>query len=287
MSSRAPALFLGHGSPLNVITENPFVPAWAALGQRFAKPKGIVSVSAHWETEGPAVTTSERPRTIHDFYGFPPALYQIRYDAPGSPELAARVAALTGARGDADWGFDHGTWGVLGSVYPKADVPVIQLSLDKRASPEEHYRLGGTLAPLRDEGVMILGSGNIVHNLRFFRGGASHYDWARDFNEAVKAKVTARDHTALFDYASLSKGAALAVPTAEHYLPLLYVLAAQGETEQPEILTDEVLGSIAMTSVLLREGSEDVLAIELRRQQQRAGGSEGEGLGIVVEIERD
>jgi 4,5-DOPA dioxygenase extradiol len=249
MNTRAPALFLGHGSPMNVISENPFVPAWAALGRRFAKPKAIVSVSAHWETEGPAVTTAERPRTIHDFYGFPPALYQIRYGAPGSPELAQRVSELTGARGDTEWGFDHGTWGVLGSVYPDADVPVIQFSLDKRASPAEHYRLGQALAPLRDEGVMILGSGNIVHNLRFFRGGASHYDWARDFNEAVKAKVAARDHYALFDYASLSPGAALAVPTAEHYLPLLYVLAAQGETERPEILTDEVLGSIAMTSV--------------------------------------
>jgi 4,5-DOPA dioxygenase extradiol len=249
MSTRAPALFLGHGSPMNVITENPFVPAWVALGQRFAKPKAIVSVSAHWETEGAAVTTSDAPRTIHDFYGFPPALYRIRYPAPGAPELARRISALTGARGDAEWGFDHGTWGVLGSVFPKADVPVVQFSLDRKVTPAEHYRLGKSLAPLRDEGVMILGSGNIVHNLRYFRGGASHYNWARDFNEAVKARVMARDHQALFDYASLSPGAALAVPTPEHYLPLLYVMAAQGETDTSEILTDEVLGSIAMTSV--------------------------------------
>ena len=236
---------------MNAITQNPYVEAWGALGRRFPKPRGIVSVSAHWETDGPAVTTAERPRTIHDFYGFPPELFQIQYAAPGSPELAERVASLTGARGDAEWGFDHGTWGVLGSVYPDADVPVIQFSLDRRASPAEHYALGKSLAGLRDEGVMILGSGNIVHNLRFFRGGAPHYDWARDFNEAVKAKVAAKDHAALMDYAALSPGARLAVPTAEHYLPLLYVLAAQGETEAPEILTDEVIGPIAMTSVVV------------------------------------
>jgi 4,5-DOPA dioxygenase extradiol len=251
MSTRAPALFLGHGSPMNTITRNPYVDAWRALGLRFPKPRGIVSISAHWETDGPAVTTAERPRTIHDFYGFPPELYQIEYPAPGSPALAARVAGLTGARGDGEWGLDHGTWGVLGSVYPHADVPVIQFSLDRRASPAEHYALGKTLAALRDEGAMILGSGNIVHNLRYFRGPQQDYPWANGFTAAVKQKIAARDHQPLIEFETLTPDARLPVPTPEHFLPLLYVLAAQREDETAEILTDDVLGSIAMTSVAI------------------------------------
>jgi 4,5-DOPA dioxygenase extradiol len=251
MSTRAPALFLGHGSPMNMITQNAYVEAWRGFGKRFPKPRGIVSVSAHWETDGPAVTTAEHPRTIHDFYGFPPELYQIEYPAPGSPALAARVAGLTGARSDGEWGFDHGTWGVLGSVYPEADVPVIQFSLDRGASPAEHYALGKALAVLRDEGVMLLGSGNIVHNLRYFRGPQQEYPWANSFRDAVTQKVAARDHRALIEFESLTPDARLPVPTAEHFLPLLYVLAAQGAEERAEILTDDVLGSIAMTSVVI------------------------------------
>lgn len=249
MIDRAPAIFLGHGSPMNVITDNPFRVAWGEIARKFPEPRAIVCVSAHWETNGSFVTASDRLRTIHDFRGFPDALYAIQYPAPGAPDIARRAAALTGAGEDFQWGLDHGAWSVLRSLYPEADVPVIQFSLDRGLAPAEHYALGESLSALRDEGVLILGSGNIVHNLRYFAGPARRLDWAERFNEAAKDTISARDHDALINYPSLDEEAALSVPTNEHYLPLLYVLAAQSEDERPGIFTDTVINSISMTSV--------------------------------------
>jgi 4,5-DOPA dioxygenase extradiol len=251
MSKPAPALFLGHGSPMNVLEENAFTQTWRELATRFARPRAILCVSAHWETDGPAVTASPQPRTIHDFTGFPAPLYDITYPAPGDPALARRAGALTGARPSLDWGLDHGSWGVLRALYPAADVPVVQFSLDRRATPAQHYAIGQKLASLRHEGVLIAGSGNIVHNLRFFRGPQRDFDWAVRFNEAVKEKVLAGDHQALMDFTHLTPDSILPVPTPEHFLPLLYVLAAQGKGERPEILTDAVTGSVSMTSVAI------------------------------------
>jgi 4,5-DOPA dioxygenase extradiol len=217
----------------------------------FPKPRAIVCVSAHWETSGSLVTASDAPRTIHDFRGFPDPLYAIQYPAPGAPDIARRAAALTGAAEDRAWGLDHGAWSVLHFLYPEADVPVIQFSLDRDLAPAEHYALGGKLSALRDEGVLLLGSGNIVHNLRYFAGPARHLDWAERFNGAAKDKIFAGDHEALINYPSLDDESVLAVPTNEHYLPLLYVLAAQSEDERPVIFTDTVINSISMTSVAL------------------------------------
>ncbi len=249
MNLRAPSLFLGHGSPMNVIKENPYRTAWAALSERFQTPKAIVCVSAHWETNGTYVTSGPNPRTIHDFRGFPQELFDIQYDAPGAPALAARVSEITGASSSTEWGLDHGAWSVLRSLYPNADVPVIQFSLDRTKTPTEHYALGEKLSVLRDDGVMILGSGNIVHNLHFFRSARQQFAWADRFDGAVKEKVRSRDHAALIDYGSLDEEAHLALPTNEHYLPLLYVIAAQDEEESVDIFSDDVLASISMTSI--------------------------------------
>ena len=249
MPGTAPALFIGHGSPMYAITENPYTAAWAALAKRFPKPKAVLCVSAHWETEGIRVTTSAQPRTIHDFYNFPRELYQLTYPAPGAPELAERIADVLSARAESEWGLDHGAWSVLRVLFPNADVPVIQLSLDKRESPAGHYAIGKRLAGLRDEGVLVLGSGNIVHTLRLHRGAVAPYDWAIKFDGRVKQKIAENDHGALTDYDSLSEEAALAVPTPEHYLPLLYMLAVCRAGEKPEFLTEDVTGAISMRSV--------------------------------------
>jgi 4,5-DOPA dioxygenase extradiol len=252
--ARMPALFIGHGSPMNALQDNSFTRAWTALGQRLPRPKAILAVSAHWETKGILVTAAPRQRVIHDFYNFPPELYAQDYPAPGDPVLAKRIEALLApvARADLDsWGLDHGTWSVLKFLYPAADIPVLQLSMDIRLSQADHYRVGQVLGQLRDEGVLILGSGNIVHNLRLFdRSATTGQDWAIRFNDAVKQKVREGDHAALIDYLSLPE-AGLAVPEPEHYQPLLYVLGAQQAEEPVEILTDEVTGSVSMTSVLV------------------------------------
>lgn len=247
---RAPALFIGHGSPMNAITENPYTGVWQTLSRRFAKPDAILCVSAHWETEGTYVTTAAQPRTIHDFHGFPPELYRLAYPAPGATALAARLMRMIGAKGDdGAWGLDHGAWSVLRFLYPNADVPVLQLSLDRSLSPAEHYALGKKLSGLRDENVLILGSGNIVHNLRYFRGATTPLAWAVRFNDAVTQGIAAKDHASLIGYDRLTPEAELSVPTPEHYLPLLYVLAAQQPGERAEIATDDVIASIAMSSV--------------------------------------
>jgi len=253
---RMPVLFVGHGSPMNAIEDNQFRRGWEEVARRLPKPRAVLCVSAHWETAGVSVTASDRPPTIHDFSGFPRRLFEVRYPAPGHPSLARDTALLLKSaevRLDGERGLDHGCWSVLLAMYPEADVPVVQLSLDSRRPAAFHYELGTRLAPLREEGVLILGSGDIVHNLRvvdFQRPDG--YDWAVRFNDGVKKRIRARDHPALVAYESLGPDARLAVPTPEHYLPLLYVLALQAEGDHVAFFNDEtVLGSISMTSLTM------------------------------------
>ena len=242
---------------MNAIEDGEFRRAWVELGRRLPRPEAILCVSAHWETRGVFLTAAQAPPTIHDFYGFPAELFAVRYPAPGDPGLARRVASLlsdTGAQLDPVRGLDHGCWSVLVAMYPEADVPVVQLSLDSRQEAAFHYELAKRLRPLRDDGVLVLGSGNVVHNLRqadFGRGAG--YDWAVRFDALVRAGVTAGDHAALASYAGQGAGdARLAIPTPEHYLPLLYPLALQAPADEVRIFNDRcVLGSISMTSVVV------------------------------------
>ncbi len=245
-----PAIFFGHGSPMNALG-GPFADTWRALGEAVGKPKGVVMVSAHWETDGLAVTAQSNPETIHDFGGFPDELYAMQYPAPGSPELAARVSDLTGATSTKQWGLDHGTWSVLAHVWPGADVPVVQLSLDRNLDARGHYDLARRLGPLRDEGFMIAGSGDFVHNLRTLkRSGGEPYPWASGFNEAVKAALALGDDEALIDWVGLAEDAQLSVPTDEHYLPLLYVAAQRRPGDDVSFFNDVIEGgSISMTGV--------------------------------------
>lgn len=253
----APAVFVGHGSPMNAIEQTPYAAHWRSFGDRIARPRGIVAVSAHWYTQGTAVTVNARPRTIHDFGGFPPALYAVNYPAPGDPALAARVIEClqpTEVCASSDWGLDHGTWSVLVHLYPHADVPVVQLSIDAALPPSAHYDLGRRLGRLREEGILILGSGNIVHNLgrADWRANAPAQPWAREFDGRIARAVLAGDHATAIAYEDLGEAARLSVPTAEHYLPLLYVLGAQRAGEAATVsLQDVVLGSISMTMVTL------------------------------------
>jgi 4,5-DOPA dioxygenase extradiol len=248
---RQPAVFFGHGSPMNALG-GPFGAAWRGLGEDIGKPKGVVMISAHWETRGLGVTAQERPETIHDFGNFPPELHAFQYPAPGSPELAARVAELTGAVQTQQWGLDHGTWSVLCHVWPDADVPVVQLSLNRELTARQHYELAKALRPLRDEGIVIAGSGDFVHNLRTWKRqpGAEPYSWATGFNEAVKQAFVVGDHEALIDWVGLAEDAQLSVPTDEHYLPVLYIAAQQAAGEPVSFFNDSIDGgSISMTGV--------------------------------------
>jgi 4,5-DOPA dioxygenase extradiol len=247
---RQPAIFFGHGSPMNALG-GPFADAWRALGEAVGKPKGVVMVSAHWETGGLGVTAQPRPETIHDFGGFPAELHAMQYPAPGSPELAARVSELTGAIQTEQWGLDHGTWSVLAHVWPEADVPIVQLSLNRQLNARGHYELAKRLAPLRDEGIIIAGSGDFVHNLRTWkRAGGEPYDWAVHFNEAVKSAFVRGDDDALIDWVGLAEDAQLSVPTDEHYLPLLYVAAQRQPGDDVSFFNDVIEGgSISMTGV--------------------------------------
>ena len=253
MSVPTPVLFIGHGSPMNALPGGAKAPAWAAIGRSVGKPSAVLVVSAHWETDGVAVTAMPKPRTIHDFRGFPQALFDMRYPAPGSPELAGRVQALlapTPVRADLDWGLDHGTWSVLAHLLPDADIPVVQLSLDRRLDLHAHAALARRLGPLRDEGVLIIGSGDTVHNLRALdpQRPSGGFDWAVRFNDHIKDRVAAGDLEALIDYRS-HPDAAIAAPDFEHYAPLVYAAALRRETDRLEVLTDEIqFGSISMTS---------------------------------------
>ncbi|CAI2717576.1 4,5-DOPA dioxygenase extradiol [Nitrospina watsonii] len=245
--SRLPALFLGHGSPMNVIEKNPFGIGWELLGKSLAKPRAILSISAHWETNGTYVTAMQQPRTIHDFGNFPQALHEFQYPAPGSPELANRIQSLvtrTTVLPDLAWGLDHGTWSVLSWMFPQADIPVVQLSLNRNLSPQGHYEIGRELKPLREEGVLILGSGNIVHNLDFFdpNPSTSPYPWAASFDESIKQFLLKNDHESILNFDHLGETARLSVPTPEHFLPLIYIIAMQDKTER---ITFPVEGVVA------------------------------------------
>ena len=244
---RMPALFVGHGSPTNAIEDSEFSRAWAETGGALPAPRAILCISAHWETAGTYVTATEKPETIHDFSGFPRPLYEMRYPAPGSPSLAQRVRALvrtTDVHLDRAWGLDHGAWSVLCRMFPAADVPVVQLSLDRTQGTAFHYGLGRELTALREEGVLLLGSGNVVHNLALMRWADTAYDWAEEFDATLKRLILAGDHD------SLGRAAQLAVPTAEHFLPLLYILAARGKHDRVSFFAEKVtLGSISMRSM--------------------------------------
>lgn len=262
-AQRMPAVFIGHGSPMNAVEDNPFSRAWAEVGKALPRPKAILCISAHWETRGTQVTAMPQPRTIHDFYGFPPELYGKRYPAPGSPALARLVQQTlqpVPVQLDQGWGLDHGTWSVLcraypieinpNGVHPQADIPVVQLSLDTALSPIEHYALAKKLVDLRRRGVLILGSGNMVHNLGRAVFEERAYDWAVQFDETLRGLILAGDHEALIHYERLGVPAQLSIPTNEHYLPLLYVLAQQAAGEGLSFFAEGVtLGSISMRSV--------------------------------------
>jgi len=250
---KMPALFVGHGSPMNAIEDNEFSRAWMETGKALPKPNAILCVSAHWETAGTLVTAMDRPKTICDFYGFPPELDEKKYPAPGSPRLARLIqetANKTQVRLDQTWGLDHGAWSVLGRLFPNADVPVVQLSLDRTQAPAFHYALGKELRALREKGILIIGSGNIVHNLRLMAWQDEGYDWAIEFDETIRQLILSGDHDSIIRYQNLGQAARLAVPTNEHYLPLLYVLALQGKQEQVRFFADRVtLGAISMRSL--------------------------------------
>lgn len=251
-----PTIFLGHGNPMNAVTSNGYTEAWRRIGQGMSRPKAILSISAHWFVPFSGVTVATAPRTIHDFGGFPPELYQVKYPAPGDPALANRVQNLLSPLdvvSDSSWGLDHGTWSVLRHVYPEADIPVVQLSIDETRPAEFHFDVGRRLAPLRDEGVLLLGSGNLVHNLHTYAWGGrprEPYDWAVRFENAAKDLILAGDLKPLIDYENLGPDAALSIPTPDHYLPLLYVLGAGQRDESIHFPVEGVDGgSISMLAV--------------------------------------
>jgi len=250
-----PLLFVGHGSPMNAIEENEFSNGWKAVGKELPKPKAILCISAHWETRGTFVTAMEQPQTIHDFYGFPQELSEVEYPAPGNPQLAKQtkdVVKHTDVEFDNQWGLDHGCWSVLKHLYPAADIPVIQLSMDYTKPAQWHYELAQELAVLRKKGVLIIGSGNMVHNLRLidWRHPSGAFDWAEEMNETFKQNILNGNSKQLINYTSLGMPAALAIPTPEHFLPLLYVLGLREKQETVTIFNDKtVMGSISMTSL--------------------------------------
>ncbi len=255
-TTRMPALFLGHGSPMNVLEENDYTAAWRELGKTMPRPKAILAISAHWFTRGTAVTAMKNPKTIHDFGGFPQALFDTEYPAPGSPELARQVQQLLAPTevylDETEWGLDHGAWGVLIKVYPDADIPVVQLSVDGTKPASYHYALGKKLAVLRDQGVMIVASGNVVHNLRMaqWKGDAEPYPWAFSFDNFVRENLTYKgENHPLVNFMS-HEGADLSNPTPEHFLPLLYALGAWDGEESVTVPVDGiVMGSLSMLSV--------------------------------------
>jgi 4,5-DOPA dioxygenase extradiol len=256
MTKPLPALFLGHGNPMNALSHNGYTEAWRRIGEELPRPKAILAISAHWYVPFTGVTSNAAPRTIHDFGGFPPELYQVDYPAPGDPQLARRVQTLLAPLDvslDNSWGFDHGTWSVLCHVYPHADLPVIQLSIDETKPASFHFEIGRKLAPLRDEGVLIVGSGNLVHNLQSYSWGRhmpQPYDWASRFEAKVKALMLANDCESLIHYERLGPDAALSIPTPEHYLPLLYVFGTRRDAEAISFPVEGVDGgSISMLSV--------------------------------------
>lgn len=263
---KMPVLFVGHGSPMNAIETNEFTVNWKKIAESIPTPVAVLCISAHWLTRGTFVTSAQEPPTIHDFSGFPQALFNVQYPAPGSPSLATETKHLiksTEVGLNHDWGFDHGSWSVVKQMYPKANIPMIQLSIDFYKSGEYHYELGRQLAILRNKGVLILGSGNMVHNLRIISMPKDSdpakgfnvefgFDWAIEMNELFKKLISEKNHQPLWNYKTLHKNAELAIPTPDHYYPLLYTLALQEEKDNISFFNDKAFaGSLTMTSVLI------------------------------------
>lgn len=256
MANMLPAIFFGHGNPMNALLSNSYTQAWRRIGETVPRPKAVLAISAHWFVPETGVTITTAPRTIHDFGGFPRELYHVQYPAPGDPKLARRVQRLLApleVKLDESWGLDHGTWSVLRHVYPDADVPVVQLSIDESKPASFHYELGKRLAPLREEGILIAGSGNLVHNLHAYAWGRhmpDPYEWAVRFESAAKGMILAGEHKPLIAYETLGRDAALSIPTPDHYLPLLYVIAARQDGETIGFPVEGVDGgSISMLAV--------------------------------------
>lgn len=256
MNNMLPAIFFGHGNPMNALSENAYTAAWRQIGTQTARPKAILSISAHWFVPGTGVTISTAPKTIHDFGGFPRELYEVQYPAPGDPDLARQVQALLKplpVKSANSWGLDHGTWSVLKHVYPEADVPVVQLSIDETQPAAFHFEIGRRLAPLRGEGVLIVGSGNLVHNLHTYAWGRhmpEPYDWAVRFEKEAREMMLAGEYKPLIDYEKLGPEAQLSIPTPDHYLPLLYVLGSRQHREGITFPVEGVDGgSISMLAV--------------------------------------
>ncbi|WP_223883484.1 4,5-DOPA-extradiol-dioxygenase [Arenibacter lacus] len=256
-TGKMPVLFLGHGSPMNAIEENEFVSAFKKLGKELLRPNAILCISAHWETKGTFVTAMQNPPTIHDFGGFPQALFDVQYPAPGSPELARQAKSIistTEVGLDEKWGLDHGAWSVVKHIYPNADIPIIQMSIDYSQPAKYHYELAKEISSLRQKGVLIIGSGNMVHNLRLVDWNKLNeqyaFDWAIEASEKMKAYILNGDHQKLINFKAQGKAFELAIPTPEHYLPLLYSLALKEENENISLFNDKpVAGSLSMTSL--------------------------------------
>ena len=255
---KMPVLFIGHGSPMNAIEDNEFSQRWQQMGNEIPTPKAVVVISAHWLTKGTLVTAMPNPKTIHDFGGFPQSLFDVQYPAPGSPELATEIQKLItnpAVELDQDWGLDHGTWSVVRHMYPDADIPVLQLSIDYYKPAAYHYELAKQLLSLRKKGVLIIGSGNMVHNLRMVAWDKLNepeygYDWALEMNDIFKNKISNGFHKELIQYEKLNKSATLAIPSPDHYYPLLYILALQSDNDKVTFFNDKAVGgSLTMTSV--------------------------------------
>ena len=253
-----PAIFFGHGNPLNALLHNAYTDRWSAIGRAVPRPKAILCISAHWYIPGAAVTVNTAPRTIHDFGGFPRELYEVQYPAPGDPELARRVNTMLApipVEFDERWGLDHGTWSVLRHVYPEADIPIVQLSIDETRAASFHYEIGQRLAPLREEGILIVGSGNLVHNLHAYAWGrhaVDPFEWAVRFEQEARGLLQSGDHRPLVQYETLGREAQLSIPTPDHYLPLLYVIGASTPKDRLSFPVEGVDGgSISMLSVQL------------------------------------
>lgn len=259
---KLPVLFVGHGSPMNAIEDNIFSQRWKQMGKEITKPKAVLCISAHWLTSGTRITAMPNPKTIHDFGGFPQSLFDVQYPAPGDPELAKNASTLvhkTSVQLDHEWGLDHGTWSVVKNMYPDANIPVLQLSIDYNKPAQYHYELAKELAALRKKGVLIIGSGNMVHNLGMIAWDKMNepdygYDWAIELNEKFKKAIEDGNHQALINYQSFGSSALKAIPTPDHYFPLLYTLALKDRNEKTSFFNDKVtMGSITMTSVKIEK----------------------------------
>ena len=253
--SKMPVIFVGHGSPMNAIEDNKYTRSWVEMAKKIPKPKAIISISAHWYTKGTKIMNEENPKTIYDMYGFPKELYEIIYNPLGNPKLAENAKKIVSKQSvfDNTWGIDHGTWSVLVHMYPERDIPVFQISVDATAAPEVHYQIGRELKSLREEGVLLFGSGNIVHNLRLvdWDAGDKGFDWAYKFDDYIKESIENRNHDNAINYLNLGETAKLAVPIPDHYYPMLYVLGATDEDDKISIYNNScMMGSLSMTSYL-------------------------------------